>query len=162
MWLWKSNKKLCYLNRQSKRKSHKYDVNIQMYFLVQYFLRQRLHQRQMWKQRIQRVLPKVPRYNVNTASFNFDISWVYSPKELLNVIMHVFLIVDVKLAVPFQFESLIALLLCAISCIMVIIPINRTATQYFIAVIIIPVAGNIFYLIKDNFIVCKYFPLLDG
>lgn len=61
--------------------------------------------------------------------------------------MHVFLILVVTLAVPLQFESLVALLLCAISGILVIIPINRTTEQYSIAVIIIPVAGNIFYFL---------------
>lgn len=61
--------------------------------------------------------------------------------------MHVFLILVVTLAVPLQLESLVALLLCAISGILVIIPINRTTEQYFIAVIIIPVAGNIFYFL---------------
>nr|XP_034307036.1 uncharacterized protein LOC117682777 [Crassostrea gigas] len=49
----------------------------------------------------------------------------------------------VTLAVPLQFESLVALLLCAISGILVIIPINRTTEQYFIAVIIIPVAATL-------------------
>lgn len=90
----------------------------------------------------------------NIASFNFDISKVYSSKELQNVIMHVFLILVFKLAVAVQFDSLVALILCAISGILVVIPTKRSTTQYFIAVIIIPVAGNVFDLIKDNFIVC--------
>lgn len=72
--------------------------------------------------------------------------------------MHVFLILVVKLVVPLQIESLVALILCAISGILVIIPTNRRTTQFYIAVTIIPVAGNIFNLIKVNFIVCGYFP----
>lgn len=63
------------------------------------------------------------------------------------MIKRCFLILEVKLAVAVQIESLVALILCAISGILVIIPTNRTTTQFFIVVIIIPVAGNIFDLI---------------
>lgn len=58
--------------------------------------------------------------------------------------MHVFLILvdNLLVDVPQQVVSLLALVLCAISGILVIIPINRTTTKYLTVVIIIPVAGN--------------------
>ncbi|XP_052680319.1 uncharacterized protein LOC128161122 [Crassostrea angulata] len=49
----------------------------------------------------------------------------------------------VKLAVALQIESLVALILCAISGILVIFPTNRTTTTFFIVVIIIPVAATL-------------------
>lgn len=58
--------------------------------------------------------------------------------------MHVFLILvdNLLVDVPQQVVSLLALVLCAISGILVIIPINRTTTKFLTVVIIIPVAGN--------------------
>lgn len=63
----------------------------------------------------------------------------------MSLLMHVFLILvaGIQVHVPHQVESLLALVLCAISGILVIVPINRTATKFLIVVIIIPVAGNI-------------------
>lgn len=49
----------------------------------------------------------------------------------------------VKLAVAVQIESMVALILCAISGILVIIPTNRTTTTFFSVVIIIPVAATL-------------------
>lgn len=62
----------------------------------------------------------------------------------ISLLMHVFLILvdNLLVDVPQQVVSLLALVLCAISGILVIIPINRTATKFLTVVIIIPVAGN--------------------
>ncbi|XP_052677057.1 uncharacterized protein LOC128158314 [Crassostrea angulata] len=48
-----------------------------------------------------------------------------------------------KITVTFQIKCLVALILCAISGILVVIPTKRSTTQYFIAVIIIPVAATL-------------------
>lgn len=52
-------------------------------------------------------------------------------------------VAGIQVHVPHQVESLLALVLCAISGILVIVPINRTATKFLIVVIIIPVAATL-------------------
>lgn len=50
-----------------------------------------------------------------------------------------------------QIESATALILCAISCIILIIPINPTSTKMLIVVILTPVAGNVLQLTLKQF-----------
>lgn len=50
-----------------------------------------------------------------------------------------------------QIESATALILCAISCIILIIPINPTSTKMLIVVIFTPVAGNVLQLTLKQF-----------
>lgn len=89
-------------------------------------------------------------------SFFVDCLFCFSTKIYFRGSCYLLLFTVIVRMLDVQIESATALILCAISCIILIIPINPTSTKMLIVVILTPVAGNVLQLTLKTFFHCNF------